>query len=263
MRFRILGSGSKGNSCVVQTRDALFLIDNGFSGKEVVRRLEEAEVKPRDINGIIVSHEHNDHIRGVGILARRFALPVYITHQTYAVIKNTLKNTEIRYFRQGETISYEDLEIETFALPHDAVDPVGFTFAQRNGSAHRHKLGYVTDLGQVTTLVKQRLQNIDALVLEANHDEHMLLNGPYPWNTKQRIRGRYGHLSNTVSGELITEILAKTGITEVTLAHLSENNNDPNLARDTIMETVEKKCGKEVAVHVASQHRVSREITLE
>lgn len=263
MRFRILGSGSKGNSCVVQTHDAIFLIDNGFSGKEVVRRLKEAEVNPGDINGIIVSHEHNDHIRGVGIFARRFKTPVYITHETYAAAKNSLKNTEIRYFREGETITYEDLEVDTFALPHDAADPVGFVLAQKNGSILKKKLGYVTDLGQVTTLVKQRLQDIDALVLEANHDEKMLLNGPYPWRTKQRIRSRYGHLNNSVSAELISEILEKTGIREVTLAHLSENNNDPYLARDTIVETVAKKIEKEVAVQIATQHDLAREITLE
>ncbi|MCF7805563.1 MAG: MBL fold metallo-hydrolase [Candidatus Marinimicrobia bacterium] len=263
MRFRILGSGSKGNACVVQTDKALILVDNGFSGKEVVRRLESVEIDPKDINGIIVSHEHNDHIKGVGIFARRYKTPVYISHQTYNAAKKSLKNTEIRFFTEGKELRYEDLVVDTFQQPHDAVSPVGFTFRQQNGAGPGAKLGYVTDLGQVTTLVRQRLSDIQALVVEANHDEKMLMNGPYPWRTKQRVRGRYGHLSNAVSAQLIGEIVESTGIEEVTLAHLSENNNLPALARDTVLKHVEESAGQKIEVRVASQHTPSEEIILE
>lgn len=263
MRFRILGSGSKGNSSLVRTSQAMYLIDNGFSGKEIVRRLESLEINPADIQGILVSHDHIDHVRGVGIFARRFKTPIYMTHETYRVAKDRFKQTEIRYFNQGDTLELGDLRVQTFALPHDAAEPVGFTLAHLNGNGRDQKLGYVTDLGQVTTLVQQQLHDVTRLVFEANHDDHLLMNGPYPWKTKQRIRGRYGHLSNEVSGKFIGELVQQNGLESVTIAHLSENNNDPILARDTIVQTVEKATGKTIDVSVASQHEPAVEIIIQ
>jgi len=265
MRCFLLGSGSKGNSCIVQTRDALMMIDNGLSGKEAVRRLEEIEIHPEDLNGIIVSHEHNDHVSGVGILARKYHLPVYVNHGTYQASKKKLNNTEVRFFESGDRIEYNDLKIQTFSLPHDAADPVGFTLSEHSTNGHStiRTLGYVTDLGQVTTLVKQQLKHVDGLIIEANHDEKMLLNGPYPWRTKQRIRSRYGHISNDASAQLIEAVVKSTGIRSVMLAHLSQNNNDPALARDTIAEHIERTCNQPVTVQTASQFHPTEEIIVE
>ncbi len=264
LRIRILGSGSKGNCCLIQTNHTLFLLDNGFSGKEITRRLESIEIDPADIQGIIVSHDHTDHVGGVGIFARRFKTPIYINHLTYQRARKRLAKTEVRFFETGSTIEYRDLSIETFTLPHDAADPTGFLFSRKNGNPAPSTIAYVTDIGQATELVRRKLQSVSALVLEANHDETMLLNGPYPYRTKQRVRGRYGHLSNEHSGELASEIVRITGINELTIAHLSENNNDPNLAKETILQAIEEKVNRKVQVHVASQHRpIEHEIIVE
>ncbi|MBD3273966.1 MAG: MBL fold metallo-hydrolase [Candidatus Marinimicrobia bacterium] len=255
MRIRILGSGSKGNSCLIQTDRALFLLDNGFSGKEITRRLESLEINPKHINGIIISHDHRDHVGGAGIFARRFHTPIYINHLTYQRSHKALAKTEVRFFETGGTIEYKDLLVDTFPLPHDAADPVGFLFQRKNGNPNSKSIGYVTDIGQVTDLVRQKLTSISALIVEANHDETMLLNGPYPYKTKQRVRGRYGHLSNRHSGQLVSELIELTGIDEVTIAHLSENNNDPLLAKETVLQTVEERLNRSIQVHVASQSK--------
>jgi len=263
MRFRILGSGSKGNSCLVQTGRALFLIDNGFSGKELLRRLAAIEVQPGDINGIIVSHEHTDHVKGVGVFARKFHTPVYINKETYLPARKKLQHTEVRYFHTGANIEYGDLVVETFSLSHDAGDPVGFVFSRKPENGERvRKLGYVTDLGEVSSLVESRLADVATLILEANHDEGMLRNGPYPWHLKQRIRGRKGHLSNEAAADLISRVVRRNGLRAVTLAHLSEKNNEPGLARDTVLARVEQACGRKIQVQVASQNEPMDEIVL-
>ncbi|MEJ2051882.1 MAG: MBL fold metallo-hydrolase, partial [Calditrichota bacterium] len=132
MYFWILGSGSKGNSCVIRTDQALFLIDNGFSGKELLRRLANVEILPQDIDGIIVSHEHTDHVKGVGVFARKFKTPIYINKSTYFRTRKLLNNTEIRFFESGGSIEYADLTVGTFSLSHDAGDPVGFVLGQKS-----------------------------------------------------------------------------------------------------------------------------------
>lgn len=264
MQLTVLGSGSKGNSSLIQTRNVHFLLDCGFSGKEIERRLSAIEIKPTDIAGIIVSHEHSDHIKGVGILARRYHLPIYINKKTYQLSKNSLKNVEMRFFETGDTILYEDLKIRTMSLSHDGADTVGFTFSENGQSnGHDQKIGYVTDLGIVTNEVRQSLQNIDALIFEANHDTEMLLNGPYPWQLKRRIQGRHGHLSNDQSAQLLAEIVSHTALKEVTLAHLSEQNNDPALARDHIQELIQHKTDQYIKVHIAPQDRPAETIVVE
>lgn len=261
MELTILGSGSKGNSALIKTDQVHFMLDCGFSGKEIERRLDAIEVSPQDIAGIIVSHEHGDHIKGVGILARRYNLPVYINKATYQQAKKRLNNVELRFFETGDTINYQDLSIQTMGLSHDGVDTVGFTFGQ-NGQANHpvEKIGYVTDLGFVTNDVRRQLQDINALVFEANHDTEMLLNGPYPWSLKRRIQGRHGHLSNDQSALLLAEIVEHTSVREVTLAHLSEKNNDPSLARDHIQELIQHKTDQYVKVHTAPQDRPAETI---
>lgn len=263
MEFVVLGSGSKGNCGFIRTDNTRLLIDNGFSGKEAVHRLESVEQPADELDGIIVSHEHGDHIRGVGILARKFKIPVYITEPTSKMVSKYLKHTELRYFSSGSEIRFHDLVIETVPLPHDASDPVGFLLRSgTNGETGGRKLAYITDIGQPTTLVRERLADVDALVIEANHDERMLMNGPYPWRTKQRIKSRFGHLSNSTSAGIIAEVVKSSGIRKVMLAHMSENNNDPELARDSIAQFVKENCGVNISIDVASQHTPAEIIEL-
>lgn len=254
MQAIILGSGSKGNCTLVRSGNHQLLIDNGFSGKETVRRLRALGVDPQELHGIVVSHEHNDHIRGVGVLARKLRIPVYISESTYAPVQKHLGSIDARFFRSGAAIRHGDLVIETIPLPHDAADPVGFIFSSNGNGSVGSKLAHITDLGRVTPDITRRLREISALIIEANHDVEMLLDGPYPWTTKQRIRSRNGHLSNEASAELIADVVSHTEIQQVTLAHMSENNNDPNLARDTILRHVEATTGKNLTVNIASQH---------
>lgn len=264
MELTVLGSGSKGNSALIKTDQVHFLLDCGFSGREIERRLNAIEVSPQDIAGIIVSHEHSDHIQGVGIIARRYHLPVYINKATYQQAKKRLTNVELRFFETGDAITYQDLSIQTMGLSHDGVDTVGFTFGQNGQADHpAKKIGYVTDLGIVTNEVRQHLQDINALVFEANHDSEMLLNGPYPWSLKRRIQGRHGHLSNDQSAQLLAEIVERTSIRKVTLAHLSEKNNEPSLARDHIQELIQHKTDQYVKVFTAPQDRPAETIIVE
>ncbi len=264
MRIQILGSGSKGNSCIIRTAESVFLLDNGFSGKELVRRLNTVQVDPREIHGILVSHDHADHIRGVGVFARKYHTPVYLNRLTFEYTKRTLVDADVKFFATGHTMTFRDLYMETFPLPHDAGDPVGFKFSQVNGKEKSlgKKVGFVTDLGQVTPLIRQQLGNIHVLVIETNHDEHMLMHGSYPWSLKQRVSSRTGHLSNVAAAQLIGEVVSQTGIPEVTLAHLSEKNNDPGLAADTVLEQVEKECGTTIEVNIASQQEPMDELIL-
>lgn len=264
MKIQILGSGSRGNSCIIRTAESVFLLDNGFSGKELVRRLDAVQIAPRDIHGILVSHDHTDHIRGVGVFARKYHTPVYLNRRTFEYTKRTLFDTEVEFFSAGQTVTFRDLQVETFSLPHDAGDPVGFKFSQMHGRKRSpaKKAGFVTDLGQVTPLIRQKLNDIHALIIETNHDEHMLMHGPYPWSLKQRVSSRTGHLSNVAAARLISAVVNHTGIGEVTLAHLSEKNNDPGLAADAVLAQVEKDCGTPIEVNIASQQEPMDELIL-
>ncbi len=221
----VLVSGSKGNSLFISNGQTAILIDAGLSGREIERRLKAKNLSPYDLDAIIVSHEHSDHIRGVGVLSRRFNLPVHISLKTLKSAETYLGRLYKRhYFDCGQTFSINDLRIRPFSISHDAEDPSGFT-VHSNGV----KLGIATDLGIATNMVKQHLKNCQILILEANHDSSMLLNGPYPWPLKQRIRSRVGHLSNTDSKCLLKE-LQHDSLQHVILAHLSEQNNTPEKA---------------------------------
>jgi len=225
----ILASGSKGNAVFVSSPDTSLLIDAGLSGIEIERRLRSRGLDPKDLDGILVSHEHHDHIQGVGVLSRRFKLPVYINSRTRNAASGQLGNLhDSKKFECGSTFTINDLSIHPFSISHDAKDPCGFTINQ-NGT----KIGIATDLGIATSMVKEHLKGCTLLILEANHDEDMLINGPYPWPVKQRIKSRTGHLSNAASKTLLNE-LQHDGLKHVMLAHLSETNNTPQKAADEV-----------------------------
>jgi phosphoribosyl 1,2-cyclic phosphodiesterase len=221
----MLASGSKGNAIFVSSGATSILIDAGLSGIEIERRLKSRGLSPENLDAILVSHEHHDHIQGVGVLSRRFNLPVYMNTRTHKAAVPHLGNVyKVNNFECGSKFTVKNLAIHPFAISHDAEDPTGFTIVQDG-----IKIGIATDLGVATSMVKTHLKGCILLVLEANHDEEMLINGPYPWPIKQRIKSRVGHLSNTASKTLLNE-LQHDGLKHVLLAHLSETNNTPQKA---------------------------------
>ena len=219
-----LASGSKGNATYISDGNTSILVDAGLSGIEIKRRLASQNLAPNDLDAIIVSHEHTDHVRGVGILSRRYKLPVYINHQTQKAALQLGSLHEVIPFECGTTFNIRNLTIHPFSISHDAQDPAGFTIGQ-NGTT----IGIATDLGIATAMVKEHLKHCELLILEANHDPTMLETGPYPWPLKQRIKSRTGHLSNPASKNLLAE-LQHENLQHIILAHLSEINNTPQKA---------------------------------
>ena len=219
-----LASGSKGNSTYVSDGNTSILIDAGLSGTEIQRRLNSRHLSAEHLDAIVVSHEHSDHIQAVGVLSRRYKLPVYINQNAQKALRQLGKIQELRMFECGTTFSINKLMIHPFSISHDAADPVGFTIGQNST-----KIGIATDLGIATSMVKEHLRSCSLLILESNHDPGMLANGPYPWPLKQRIKSRTGHLSNLDSRNLLQE-LQHDRLEHVILAHLSETNNTPQKA---------------------------------
>jgi phosphoribosyl 1,2-cyclic phosphodiesterase len=223
LKLCLLASGSKGNSIFIESGETRLLVDAGCSGREICQRLACIGIDPATLDAILVSHEHGDHVSGVGTLARRLKIPVMISYPTLAASRKLFSKTSLIEFESGYSFSFRDLHVDPFPITHDASDPVGFIIEGNEG-----RIGVATDLGIATRLVKEKLKRCRALVIEANHDEEMLLNGPYPWHLKQRIRSRHGHLSNSESVELLEDILHEE-LEGLFLAHLSEVNNDPQL----------------------------------
>lgn len=233
IRVCMLASGSKGNAIYVSDGATSILFDAGLSGKEMERRLTSRKISPSSINAIVVSHEHSDHIQGVGILARRYKIPVYINQQTYQAAKSTLGTiSDSIHFDCGNTFTINDLIIHPFSISHDANDPAGFT-VQKNGA----KLGIATDLGIATSMVREHLKGCDILIIEANHDSQMLTQGPYPWSLKQRVKSRSGHLSNDDARELLVDVKHEK-LKHVILAHVSETNNTHEKAFSTVVQAL-------------------------
>ncbi len=254
--FRIcpLASGSKGNSLFVSRRETALLVDAGLSGVETERRLNLLGIDPASLTAIVITHEHADHVKGAGILSRRYHLPVYITRGTHAACQGMGRIDHLRFFECGTPFSIDGIQISPFSISHDAEDPVGLTLEDRT-----HKIGIATDLGVVTHLVREHLKNSSLLYLESNHDAEMLINGPYPWHLKQRIKGRTGHLSNDDAGRLVSELQSRQ-LRHVILAHLSEENNCPQKAIQAVSQALN---GSGVGLHVAMPHEPGRMITLQ
>lgn len=222
MKICSIASGSKGNCLYIETGDTRLLIDVGLSLRETLLRLETIGIDAAKIDAVLVTHEHIDHIRSVGSFARRFKVPVIVSHLVRKKAEKYLQKTRSFEFEAGTRISFRDIEIDPFPITHDACDPVGFALDSREG-----RCGTVTDLGIATRLVIDKLRSCRALNLESNHDMDMLMNGPYPWELKQRIKSRHGHLSNDDSLQLLHE-LAHDGLEALVMAHLSEVNNHPD-----------------------------------
>ena len=240
-----LASGSKGNATYISDGQTSILVDAGLSGIEIQRRLTSRDLAPEDLDAIMVTHEHSDHTRGVGILSRRYKLPVYIYPKTLKACPGLGNLYDTRPFECGTTFQVNNLTVHPFAISHDAEDPAGFTIGQ-NGVT----IGIATDLGIATAMVRQHLKRCALLLLEANHDLTMLETGPYPWPLKQRIRGRTGHLSNPDSKTLLEE-LQHDNLQHVILGHLSEINNTAQKAFEEVSRAI-NRC--EARVTVADQY---------
>ncbi|MDH3359412.1 MAG: MBL fold metallo-hydrolase [Desulfobulbaceae bacterium] len=224
MRFCVLASGSKGNSTYLETGSTRILIDAGLSGKEIERRLAAIQIDPASLSAIIVTHEHHDHICGVGVLSRRFQLPVFANEATLLAGGKTLqKLSQWQPFVTGDIFSFQDVSIHPFLISHDAADPVGFCIEDGN-----HSLGYCTDTGKISHLMHHRLSRCQGLILESNHDPVMLQSGPYPEYLKQRVRSNVGHLPNHEAAQFI-DSLKHEHLRHVVLAHISDTNNHPDL----------------------------------
>ncbi len=247
MRCIVLGSGSKGNATLVEAGQTRILIDNGFSGKELLARLHLAGVDLATLRAVLITHEHNDHIGGVGVLARRLGLPVYANVPTHRAAEARVRDIpQRREFNTGESFAIGDLEIHAFSVGHDTADPVGFTLSDGLVS-----LGYCTDTGSITRLIRHSLSCCQALVLEANHDVAMLRAGPYPLALQQRVLSIHGHLANSDALNLAAE-LALGQLRQLVLGHLSEVNNHPELLLREIARRGDELASLDIAL--ASQH---------
>jgi len=249
MRFCVLGSGSRGNCTFIESGTTRLLIDAGFSGKEVARRMALIERHPEQLSAILLTHEHQDHLAGVGVLSRRFNLPVYANPATYQAAEGRLKKLfALREFSTGKRFSLEGLEIHPFSTSHDTADPVGFVVA-----AKKCRLGYCTDTGRVTKLMEHLLGCCQGLILEANHDPVMLRDGPYPFPLKQRVQSNMGHLAN---GEALSFVQRLGGecLRTLVLAHLSETNNHPDLVREEVASCLRpSESSRHPEVYLATQ----------
>lgn len=226
MRFASLGSGSEGNGLVVEAAGSRLMIDCGFGVRDAARRLGRLGLEPRDLDAILVTHEHSDHVGGVAAFAAKHAIPVWLTFGTLSVVGERFAGMERVYgFDSHDAFAVGALEVRPFPVPHDAREPVQFVVS--DGAV---RLGVVTDLGMSTPAVERALSGLEALVLECNHDAAMLADGPYPAQLKARIAGRFGHLANDASAALLAA-LDNTRLRHIVAAHLSKQNNTPAHAR--------------------------------
>ena len=243
LRVSILASGSSGNCTLIETSQTRLLVDAGLGKRETLRRLTVNEQSTDRLDGIVISHEHSDHIGGLAALLAKWCATVYLTAATHAETLRILPEqhakrlARVDLIQAGQRFSIGDIEIAPFSIPHDACDPLGFTF-QAGGV----KVAVVTDLGYMPELVKYHLRDCDCLVLESNHDVEMLKVGPYPWHVKQRVMSRTGHLSNDTVSEFLADPEGFDGHPQyLVLAHLSENNNNPFVARICAEEALNRR----------------------
>ena len=252
LRAAVLGSGSGGNAVVVESDGFRVLIDAGFSCKELERRMRLRGIAPETISGVLLTHEHEDHIRGVDRFARKHKLPVFLTAGTMlgTVLGEEVVPRTVR-IESGRPFEVGPFAVEAFSIPHDAREPVGFVLQDRAG----RRLGLAGDIGCRTQLAWGRLADLDCLLLETNHDLEMLRSGPYPWALKQRVAGRHGHLSNREAADGLPELLADR-LRFVVLYHLSRTNNLPALAGAEVAETLARE-GSAAEIVISSQFEPS------
>ncbi len=226
MRFASLGSGSEGNALIVQVAQTTVMIDCGFGIRETVNRCARLGLAPERIDAIIITHEHTDHVGGAPRFARRFGIPVWLTFGTLSATESRWDGCTLRGFDSHDAFLVGDIEVLPFPVPHDAREPAQMTLTDG-----QRRLGVLTDVGETTPHIEASLSDCDALFLEANHCEDMLYRSSYPQRLKERISGRYGHLSNAASAKILARV-ASSRLQRVVAAHLSRENNRANLAKE-------------------------------
>jgi phosphoribosyl 1,2-cyclic phosphodiesterase len=232
LRLAVLGSGSKGNSVVIEAGGRRLLVDAGFSYRELRRRLGKVGLGIEQIDAVVITHEHGDHVRGIERLCKKRSVPIYATGGTVAELALRPEHArQVRPCRSGVPFEAAGFVVELFAIPHDAREPVGVVVEDPGGG----RVGLVADIGCRSRLAWSRLAGVHALLLETNHDLEMLRSGPYPWSLKQRVAGRHGHLSNVEAADGLSE-LVHDGLEHVVLYHLSQINNLPSLAAAVVGE---------------------------
>ncbi len=249
MRVAMLGSGSAGNSTFIETDGIRFLIDAGFSGKQIKEKLEKINVDATTISALLITHEHGDHIKSAGILSRRYDIPIYINEISYKKASNKLgkiKEENLKFikkdFKLGETIL-----VSPFEVLHDAEATIGFCIT----NFKKKKLTLATDIGYITNIVKNKFENSDVIIIESNYDYQMLMKGPYPWDLKNRVKGKNGHLSNDDTAKFISRIYSEK-LQKAFLVHISKDNNTYDLAYKTTQEYL-KQNGIELKLEVVEQ----------
>jgi phosphoribosyl 1,2-cyclic phosphodiesterase len=250
----ILGSGSAGNCALVETPQTRLLVDGGLSAKQIIERLAKCSVNPLEIDGILLTHEHGDHVGGIDVWCKKFSTPIYCNSLTAAVLKAQSPDLrkDWRYFVTGSEFSVKDVTIETFLVTHDAEQPVGFMLHHSDAS-----LGVLTDLGIATKLVRERVRAAQTLLIETNYDEKMLRDDTKrPWSVKQRIQGRHGHLSNVAAADVLADLVGER-LRRAVLGHLSRDCNSPELAVSTVRARLDAVGANEVEVVCAGQREIS------
>jgi phosphoribosyl 1,2-cyclic phosphodiesterase len=271
VRFTILGSGSSGNCAYIETESSRVLVDAGFSPRQIRQRLAMIGRTPENLSAIFITHEHADHISGLFGLAEKLRIPIYCNRDTQEAIAwafkerwngkrdplfdgmektaaDFIQKLEWRLFQTGDRFELNDLQVETFPIPHDAQDPVGYLLRTSAGN-----FGFATDLGHMTKLVTERIRAANVLVLESNHDVRMLQDSHRSWHLKQRILGRHGHLSNESAAEAAEQIMS-ADLRHLYLAHLSRECNKPELAMRVMSERMGRIGAGHVSVQLTSQH---------
>lgn len=242
-----LQSGSNGNAIYVEAGGARLLFDAGIAGRTADGRMRVHNRDIHQIDAVIISHDHVDHVRCAGVYQRMFHVPIYMTRPTHVAVRCNLgRLSDVRYFQAGEALQFDGVTVHTLPTPHDAADGVAFVVEHAG-----RRLGILTDLGNPFAALRDCLSTLDAVFLESNYDPEMLSKGPYPWHLQERIRGPRGHLSNQESAELIQAVAPR--LKWAALAHLSQENNDPELA----LETHRGHTGRLFPFHLASRYGVS------
>ena len=256
IQVTILGSGSAGNCALIETDQTAVLIDAGFSHRQIIQRLATVQRSLADIDAILLTHEHSDHVSALPVLCKHLLVPVYANRLTAEGVTSETK-ISWRLFTTGNAFTVGDLTVESFSIPHDACDPVGFTLRDT-----AHTVAFVTDLGHATKLVIERIRSVDALVLESNHDVKLLQDDANrPWPLKQRIMSRHGHLSNDDAATVIGEV-ASERLRHIILAHLSRDCNRPEIAHRAVAEKLHQVGATHIRTTIAGQDQPTPTVTL-
>ena len=250
VKFCVLASGSSGNAALLATENTRILVDAGLSMRELGKRLLAAGEELSRIDAVLITHEHSDHVSGLPVIARRLKKPCFLTRLTGPAIDWGKGEPQVESFQAGASFSIGDIDVQSFSIPHDAIDPVGFCF-----QAQGIRIGIATDLGYIPESIKFHLRHTDLLLLEANHDLDMLKVGPYPWSVKQRVMSRVGHLSNLGMQDFVLQDF-DSGTAHLVLGHLSEQNNHPEIVRMVATQSLEQR-GFATRLSIAEQHRPS------